>query len=75
VGHRVPWNTASHLTTLLLVPVLDIWGHNLSTYQFSFPFVSTHMYQDFSGIQQNKADVTSMLMCLPVIFTDRVISE
>jgi hypothetical protein len=33
-----PGNTASHLATLLLVPVLDVQGHNLSAYQVSISF-------------------------------------
>jgi hypothetical protein len=56
-GLVCPGNTASHLATSLLVPVLDAQGHNLSSYQISFPFVNSHLDQDFSGILQNEADV------------------
>jgi hypothetical protein len=35
-----PGSTASRLTALVLVPVLDIQGHILSFYQVSFPFVN-----------------------------------
>jgi hypothetical protein len=52
-----PGKTASHLATLLLVPVLDVQGHNLSSYQVSFPFVNSYLDQDFCGILQNVADV------------------
>jgi hypothetical protein len=52
-----PDNIDSHLATLLLVPVLDVWGHNLPSHQVSFPFVNSHLDQDFSGILQNEADV------------------
>jgi hypothetical protein len=49
--------------------VLDIEGHNLSSYQVSFPFVNSYLDQDFSGILQNKADV------LTYYIRDMVISE
>jgi hypothetical protein len=52
-----PGNTASYLATLLLIPVLDVQGRNLSSYQVSSPFVNSYMDQDFPGILQNKADV------------------
>jgi hypothetical protein len=41
----------------MLVPVFDIWGNNLSSYQVSFPFVNLDMDQDFSGILWNEVDV------------------
>jgi hypothetical protein len=52
-----PGNTASHLATMLLVPVLDIQDHNLSSFQVSFPFVNSYLDQDFSGNLQHKADM------------------
>jgi hypothetical protein len=56
-----PGNTAPHLAALLLVPVLDIQGHNLSSYQVSFPFLNSYLDQDFSGILQNETDVLTKL--------------
>jgi hypothetical protein len=50
-------NTASHQETLLLVPVLDILGHNSSSHQVSFPFVNSYLDQDFYVILQNEAEV------------------
>jgi hypothetical protein len=38
------------LATLLLVPVLDISAHNLSSYKVSLPFVKPYVDQDFSHI-------------------------
>jgi hypothetical protein len=42
-----PGNNASHLAKLLLVPVLDVWGHNLLSYQLSFPYLNSHLDQDY----------------------------
>jgi hypothetical protein len=64
-----PGSCASRLATLLLVPILDIQGHNLSSYQVSFPFVNSYLDQDFSGILQNQ------LMFSHLRFRDRIISE
>jgi hypothetical protein len=45
-----------HLATLLLVLVLDVSGHYLSSYQVSFPFVNS-AGSEYSGILQTEADV------------------
>jgi hypothetical protein len=51
---KYPGNKASCLETLVLVPVSDVQGHNLSSYQVSLPF---YLDQDFSGTLKNKANV------------------
>jgi hypothetical protein len=58
---------ASRLPTLLLVPVLDVQGHNLSSYQVSFPFVGSHLEQEFLGILQNAADMLKHYIRVRVI--------
>jgi hypothetical protein len=54
-GLCVPWQQCFSSATLLLVPVSDIQGHNLSSYQVSFPFANSCLDQNFSGNLQNKA--------------------
>jgi hypothetical protein len=52
-----------------MVTVLDIQGHNLSSYQVAYPFVNPYLNQDFSGILQHETDV------LTYYIRDKVISE
>jgi hypothetical protein len=52
-----PGNTASRLAALLLVLLLEVEGHNLLSYQVSFPSMNSYLDQDFSAILQNEADV------------------
>jgi hypothetical protein len=64
-----PGDTAYNLEALLLMPVLDVQGHNLSSFQISFPFVNSYLDQGFSGFIQNKADVFTHCV------RDKVLSE
>lgn len=52
-----PGNAASHLATLVLVPVLNIQDHNISSYQVSLSFVNYYIDKEFSGILQHENDV------------------
>jgi hypothetical protein len=49
------------LSTLLLVTVLYTQGHNVShpQHKILFPFVNSYLDQNFSGILQNKDDITT----------------
>jgi hypothetical protein len=49
-GFSVAWQHSFSSATLLLVPVLDVQGHNLSSCQVSFPFVNFYLDQDSFGI-------------------------
>jgi hypothetical protein len=46
----LPGNTASCLAVLVLVPVVNVQGHSLTSYQVSFPFVNSYFNIDFSSI-------------------------
>jgi hypothetical protein len=52
-----PGSIASYLAKLLLVPVLDIQGHSLSSHQILYSFVNSYLDNNFSGILQHEADV------------------
>jgi hypothetical protein len=59
-GHVCNGNITSRLATMLLMPVFVIQGHDVTSYQVSFPFTNLHLDQDISSILKNEADVHTL---------------
>jgi hypothetical protein len=56
-GICMPWQHCFSPSNTVAGACFGLQGHNLRTYEASFPFVYSCLDQDFSGILKNEAHV------------------